>query len=102
MKITKQILIIFSILALLAQTACGPLKPKKTSAKDFPPDPRKRVQKNIEEGKGFRLMGGDKGGTNYEFANIPADVNEIIIVWDGLNLRSLSSVKSYGTGVDPV
>tara|TARA_B100000900_G_scaffold47432_1_gene35217 strand:- start:266 stop:865 length:600 start_codon:yes stop_codon:yes gene_type:complete len=69
MKITKNILIAFSILVLLAQTACGPLKPKKTSAKDFPPDPRKRVQKNIEEGKGFRLMGRDKGGTNYEFAS---------------------------------
>ena len=69
MKITKHILITLSILILFAQTACGPLKPKKTSAKEFPPDPRLRVQKNIEEGKGFRLMGGDKGGTNYEFAS---------------------------------
>ena len=69
MKITKHILIALSILVLLAQTACGPLKPKKTSAKDFPPDPRERVKKNIEEGRGFRLLGGDKGGTNYEFAS---------------------------------
>ena len=70
MKITKHILLALSILVLLAQTACGPLKPKKTSAKDFPPDPRERVKKNIEEGRGFRLMGGDKGGgTNYEFAS---------------------------------
>ena len=70
MKIAKHILISLSILVLLAQTACGPLKPKKTSAKEFPPDPRERVKKNIEEGRGFRLMGGDKGGgTNYEFAS---------------------------------
>ena len=38
-------------------------------AREFPPDPRERVQKNIEEGRGFRLMGGDKSGTNYEFAS---------------------------------
>ena len=69
MKITKHILILCTILVLLTQAACGPLKPKKTSAKDFPPDPRERVKKNIEEGRGFRLLGGDKGGTNYEFAS---------------------------------
>ena len=70
MKITKHILIALSILVLLAQTACGPLKPKKTSAKDFPPDPRKRVQKNIEEGRGITLGGmiNRGGSTNYEFS----------------------------------
>ena len=41
-------------------------------ARKNPPDPKLRVQKNIEEGKGFRLfnkenMGG--GGTNFEFAS---------------------------------
>ena len=69
MKITKHILLALSILVLLAQTACGPLKPKKTSAKDFPPDPRARVEKNLNEGKGFRFMGNPKTGTNYEFAS---------------------------------
>ena len=53
----------------MTQTGCQALKPKKVSAKDFPPDPKKRVQKNVEEGKGFRLMGGSKSGTNYEFAS---------------------------------
>ena len=39
-------------------------------ARQFPPDAESRVKKNIEEGRGFRLMGGDKGGgTNYEFAS---------------------------------
>ena len=65
----KSILILFSILILLSQSACEALKPKKVSAKDFPPDPRKRVEKNINEGRGFRVMGGSTKGTNYEFAS---------------------------------
>ena len=66
----KSIIILLSILILLSQSACEALKPKKVSAKDFPPDPRKRVEKNINEGRGFRLLGGDsKKGTNYEFAS---------------------------------
>ena len=67
--IKKNILILLSILILLTQTGCEALKPKKVSAKDFPPDPRKRVEKNINEGKGFRLMGNSAKGTNYEFAS---------------------------------
>ena len=65
----KSILILLSILIFLTQTGCEALKPKKVSAKDFPPDPRKRVEKNINEGRGFRLMGDSKSGTNYEFAS---------------------------------
>ena len=65
----KNILILFSILILLTQSACEALKPKKVSAKDFPPDPKKRVEKNINEGRGFRIMGDTKKGTNYEFAS---------------------------------
>ena len=30
---------------MLSQTACEALKPKKVSAKDFPPDPRERVKR---------------------------------------------------------
>ena len=63
------ILIFSSILILLTQTGCQALKPKKVSAKDFPPDPRARVEKNLNEGKGFRFMGNPKTGTNYEFAS---------------------------------
>ena len=65
----KSILILLSILIFLTQTGCEALKPKKVSAKDFPPDPRKRVEKNINEGRGFRVMGGSTKGTNYEFAS---------------------------------
>ena len=65
----KNTLILFSILILLTQSGCEALKPKKVSAKDFPPDPRKRVEKNINEGRGFRVMGGSQKGTTYEFAS---------------------------------
>ncbi len=67
--VKKNILILLSILILLTQTGCEALKPKKVSAKDFPPDPRERVEKNINEGRGFRVMGGSQKGTNYEFAS---------------------------------
>ncbi len=66
---SRQILILFSLIILLTQSACQALKPKKVSAKDFPPDPRQRVKKNIEEGRGFRVFDGNKGGTTYEFAS---------------------------------
>tara|TARA_B100001057_G_scaffold491603_1_gene582220 strand:+ start:231 stop:827 length:597 start_codon:yes stop_codon:yes gene_type:complete len=65
----KYIVILFSIIVLLAQSACGPFKYKKVSAKDVPTNVRDRVKKNMEEGKGFRLMNQAKKGTNYEFAS---------------------------------
>ena len=46
---------------------------KTGDARKNPPDPRERVKKNLEEGKGFRIsntmgLGGNKG-TNFEFAS---------------------------------
>ena len=40
-------------------------------ARKNPPDPKERVKKNLEEGRGFRLMGGEKknSGGNFEFAS---------------------------------
>tara|TARA_B100000035_G_C20942976_1_gene528391 strand:+ start:43 stop:636 length:594 start_codon:yes stop_codon:yes gene_type:complete len=66
---SRQFIIFFSIIVLLTQTGCEALKPKKVSAKDFPADPRQRVKKNIEEGKGFRVFDGKMGGTTYDFAS---------------------------------
>ena len=66
---SRQLLIFFSLLIMLSQTACEALKPKKVSAKDFPPAPAEGVKKNIEEGKGFRVFGGNNTGTTYEFAS---------------------------------
>ena len=66
---SRNIIIFFSVIILLTQSACNALKPRKVSAKDFPPDPRQRVKKNIEEGKGFRLFDGKGSGTTYDFAS---------------------------------
>ena len=43
---------------------------KTGDARKNPPDPRERVKKNLEEGRGFRLsnIGRNKGG-NFEFAS---------------------------------
>ena len=44
---------------------------KTGDARKNPPDPRERVKKNLEEGKGFRINDaiGGRGGTNFEFAS---------------------------------
>ena len=61
------------ILFFLVLTSCakeGFFKPG--DARKNPPDPKERVKKNLEEGRGFRLnevIGGGRGGTNFEFAS---------------------------------
>ena len=68
-SISKKLLLsLFVILPLL--TSCEALKYKKVDARDVPNDPKERVKKNIEEGRGWRLMGavGNKGGT-FDFAS---------------------------------
>ena len=53
----------------MSLSSCGLYRP--TDAKEFPPDPKLRVQKNLEEGRGFKLMNeiGGRKGTNFEFAS---------------------------------
>ena len=64
-------------------------------AKKNPPDPRLRVKKNLEEGKGFRLMdmNKNKGGGTFEFASS----NEL---WraslDTIDFMPLASVNYSG------
>ncbi len=67
----KILIISLTLLSFLLQTACGPLKYKKVDAREFPPDPKQRVKKNMEEGRGFRVMDtvNNRGGTSYEFAS---------------------------------
>ena len=71
---------------------------KPGDARKYPPDPRERVKKNLEEGRGFRLndaIRGKSGGTNFEFASS----NEL---WraslDVLNFMPLTSAN-YSGGV---
>ena len=58
-------------LMIFALTSCSKGFFKTGDARKNTPDPRERVKKNLEEGKGFRIssaMGGNKG-TNFEFAS---------------------------------
>tara|TARA_B100001142_G_scaffold243293_1_gene242460 strand:+ start:74 stop:625 length:552 start_codon:yes stop_codon:yes gene_type:complete len=68
--ISKNILKISTFIALssLLLTSCGL---PGADARKYPPQPEKRVEKNMEEGKGFRLMDAmKKGGSgNFEFAS---------------------------------
>ena len=67
MKNLKTIFII--ILSFIFLTSCGGKLPG-ADARKYDPDPTKRVAKNLEEGRGFTLMGGDKSnGGVFEFAS---------------------------------
>ena len=64
-----RILSLLSIFLFLL-SACGKNFFRGADARKVSPDPRERVKKNIEEGKGFRLNSAIKGGgTNFEFAS---------------------------------
>ena len=58
------------LVILLFLNSCEAIKYKKTDAREFPPEPEKRIKKNMEEGRGFRLFDNDKqkGGT-FDFAS---------------------------------
>ena len=49
------ILMLLGLLVFLS--SCEALKYRPVSAKDYPPDPKLRVKKNLEEGRGFKLLG---------------------------------------------
>ena len=69
MRLIKILLLLQFIISL---NSCGPLAYKKVDAKKVEWDPDKRVAKNLEEGKGFKLFDSKKGfsgTTNYEFAS---------------------------------
>jgi len=60
---------VFFLIFSLILNSCG--KFPGADAKKFPPDPKLRVAKNLEEGRGFRLsdMGKKSNGGNFEFAS---------------------------------
>ena len=71
-KILENKKFILFLLILFSLTSCAKEGFFKTGdARKNPPDPRERVKKNLEEGKGFRLNQAVKGGsgTNFEFAS---------------------------------
>ena len=71
MIMTKPLILrfILSIIAIIYLTSCGPFKPAPSDARKVSPNVKERVRQNIEEGKGFRLMGGDKKGGVFDFAS---------------------------------
>ncbi len=87
----------FLVIALFALTSCKGLENLPGgNARENPPDPKARVQKNLEEGRGFRLdnmlNSGNKGG-DFLFAS----ANEL---WraslDTLDFMPLSAVNYSG------
>ena len=71
-KILKSIKIVLIVSLIFTLTSCSKGFFKPGDARKNPPDPKLRVKKNLEEGKGFRLnsaLGGNSGGTNFEFAS---------------------------------
>ena len=74
MKIMKKILkinILLTFILVVFLTSCKNGKLPGGDARKFPDDPKLRVKKNLEEGRGFRLndaMGNMSGGV-FEFAS---------------------------------
>ena len=65
---------IFRILAIILLilpmlSSCRALQYRPVKAKDYPPEPEKRIQKNIEEGRGIRLFKNRKKGGTFDFAS---------------------------------
>ena len=91
----KPIISIITIISLTIFLASCQLAKMGGDAKENPPDPRERVKKNLEEGRGFRLddaLSNSKGG-DFLFAS----ANEL---WraslDTLDFMPLSSVNYSG------
>ena len=61
----KTFLLIIIILPYL--NSCGIYR--KVDAKEYPPEPEKRIKKNMEEGRGLRLFGNKKKGGVFDFAS---------------------------------
>ena len=61
-------IILLGLISVIFLNSCGIWDP--ADARKIPANADERVKKNLEEGKGFTLMGAGKGsGTNYQFAS---------------------------------
>ena len=85
----------FLLLLLVKLNSCGFYRP--VSAKDYPPEPEKRVQKNLQEGRGFTIMGAvnkNKGG-DFDFATSNEMWRASLDILDFMPLTS----ADYGGGL---
>ena len=67
--IFKKLTVILSVIAFFfLLNSCGIYKP--SDARTVPPRAQDKVKKNLEEGRGYTLLGGaTSGSTNYQFAS---------------------------------
>ena len=81
-------------LILINLNSCGIYRP--VSAKDYPPEPEKRIKKNLEEGRGFTIMGQmDKKGGDFDFATSNEMWRASLDILDFMPLTS----ADYGGGL---
>ena len=95
-KFTEILLkISFLLLLLVKLNSCGIYRP--VSAKDYPPEPEKRVQKNLQEGRGFTIMGtvNNKKGGDFNFATSNEMWRASLDILDFMPLTS----ADYGGGL---
>ena len=88
----------FLAIVLLTLSSCKSIEDLPGGdARKNPPDPKKRVKKNLEEGRGFRLDNALKGGSSRGGDFMFASANEL---WraslDTLDFMPLSSVNYSG------
>ena len=62
-------IVVTFVLGISLLNSCGPFKPAPSDASKVSPNVEERVRQNIEEGRGFRLMGGAKKGGTFDFAS---------------------------------
>ena len=65
--IFRVLAIILIILPMLS--SCGALQYRPVTAKDYPPEPEKRIKKNMEEGRGIRIWKNRTKGGTFDFAS---------------------------------
>jgi len=94
MNLQNTIIKLMALLIIVINlNSCGIYRP--VSAKDYPPEPEKRVQKNLQEGRGFQVMGGNKKGGDFDFATSNEMWRASLDILDFMPLTS----ADYGGGL---
>ena len=91
----ESLLIKLTLLCLITinLNSCGIYRP--VSAKDYPPEPEKRIQKNLQEGRGFQIFGDNKKGGDFDFATSNEMWRASLDILDFMPLTS----ADYGGGL---
>tara|TARA_B110000014_G_C19905925_1_gene468720 strand:+ start:28 stop:588 length:561 start_codon:yes stop_codon:yes gene_type:complete len=88
-NITNNFVSFTAIITLIGLiSSCGLYKP--VDARKVSPNVEERVKKNLEEGRGFTLMGGGKDKTNFQFASSNPMWRATLDVLDFIPLTNVS------------